>query len=101
MPRLEARSTSASVEVAGRGRHRPLPGTPVARRPARRRRPGDAPPDDVDPATISEVDRLSGRGVLYGHWQRQHAGRPAEAAKVYPRPGRSRTLLKILDPDGG
>jgi B12-binding domain/radical SAM domain protein len=62
----------------------PLPGTPWR----------DAPPGDVDPATISEVDRLSRRGSLYGHWQRQreHAIRLADAAKAYPRPGRSRAL---------
>ena len=62
----------------------PLPGTPWR----------DAPPGDVDPATIREVDRLSRRGALYGHWQRQreHATRLAAAARAYPRPGRSRTL---------
>ena len=62
----------------------PLPGTPWR----------DAPPGDVDPATIREVDRLSRRGALYGHWQRQreHASRLAAAARLYPRPGRSRTL---------
>jgi B12-binding domain/radical SAM domain protein len=67
----------------------PLPGTPWR----------DAPPGDVDPATISEVDRLSRRGALYGHWQRQreHAVRLAEAARSYPRPGRSRTLLPLIE----
>jgi B12-binding domain/radical SAM domain protein len=62
----------------------PLPGTPWR----------DAPPGDVDPETISAVDRLSRRGALYGHWQRQrdHAARLAAAAEAYPRPGRSRTL---------
>jgi B12-binding domain/radical SAM domain protein len=67
----------------------PLPGTPWR----------DAPPGDVDPETISEVDRLSRRGALYGHWQRQreHATRLAEAAKAYPRPGRSRTLLPLAE----
>jgi B12-binding domain/radical SAM domain protein len=63
----------------------PLPGTPWR----------DAPPGDVDPETIREVDRLSQRGALYGHWQRQrdHAVRLAAAAEAYPRPGRSRTIL--------
>ncbi|MEV6601565.1 TIGR04013 family B12-binding domain/radical SAM domain-containing protein [Actinoplanes sp. NPDC051346] len=66
----------------------PLPGTPWR----------DAPPGDVDPATISEVDRLSQRGALYGHWQKQrdHAARLAAAAAAYPRPGRSRTILPTL-----
>ena len=66
----------------------PLPGTPWR----------DAPPGDVDPATISEVDRLSQRGALYGHWQKQrdHAARLAAAAEAYPRPGRSRTILPTL-----
>ncbi|MGC9670428.1 TIGR04013 family B12-binding domain/radical SAM domain-containing protein [Planosporangium sp. 12N6] len=65
----------------------PLPGTPWR----------DAPPGDVDPETIREVDRLSQRGALYGHWQRQreHAVRLAAAAQEYPRPGRSRTLLPL------
>jgi len=55
----------------------PLPGTPWR----------DAPPGDVDPATIAEVDRLSRQGALYGHWQRQreHAARLASAAMQYPR----------------
>jgi radical SAM superfamily enzyme YgiQ (UPF0313 family) len=63
----------------------PLPGTPWR----------DAPPGDVDPETIREVDRLSQQGALYGHWQRQreHAARLAAAAEAYPRPGRSRSLL--------
>jgi B12-binding domain/radical SAM domain protein len=63
----------------------PLPGTPWR----------DAPPGDVDPDTISEVDRLSQQGALYGHWQKQrdHAARLAAAAEQYPRPGRSRTIL--------
>jgi len=63
----------------------PLPGTPWR----------DAPPGDVDPATIREVDRLSQRGALYGHWQKQrdHAARLAAVAEAYPRPGRSRTIL--------
>ncbi len=63
----------------------PLPGTPWR----------DAPPGDVDPETIREVDRLSQRGALYGHWQKQrdHAARLAAAAEAYPRPGRSRTIL--------
>jgi B12-binding domain/radical SAM domain protein len=62
----------------------PLPGTPWR----------DAPPGEVDPETITEVDRLSQRGALYGHWQKQrdHANRLANAARQYPRPGRSRTL---------
>ncbi|MFI7600023.1 TIGR04013 family B12-binding domain/radical SAM domain-containing protein [Actinoplanes sp. NPDC049681] len=66
----------------------PLPGTPWR----------DAPPGDVDPATITEVDRLSQRGALYGHWQKQrdHAARLAAAAEAYPRPGRSRTILPTL-----
>ncbi|GGQ74111.1 TIGR04013 family B12-binding domain/radical SAM domain-containing protein [Couchioplanes azureus] len=66
----------------------PLPGTPWR----------DAPPGDVDPATVREVDRLSQRGALYGHWQKQrdHAARLAAAAQAYPRPGRSRTILPTL-----
>jgi B12-binding domain/radical SAM domain protein len=74
----------------------PLPGTPWR----------DAPPGDVDPDTIREVDRLSRRGALYGHWQRQreHAGRLAAAAAAYPRPRRSRTLSyretpPVVDPE--
>ncbi|GIE75547.1 B12-binding domain-containing radical SAM protein [Actinoplanes philippinensis] len=65
----------------------PLPGTPWR----------DAPPGDVDPETIREVDRLSRRGALYGHWQKQreHAARLAAAAEAYPRPGRSRTILPM------
>ncbi|MFC7272449.1 TIGR04013 family B12-binding domain/radical SAM domain-containing protein [Paractinoplanes rhizophilus] len=65
----------------------PLPGTPWR----------DAPPGDVSPETISEVDRLSRRGALYGHWQKQrdHAVRLAAAAEAYPRPGRSRTILPV------
>jgi B12-binding domain/radical SAM domain protein len=68
----------------------PLPGTPWR----------DAPPGDVDPATIREVDRLSQRGALYGHWQKQrdHAARLAAAAEAYPRPGRSRTILPTVQP---
>lgn len=67
----------------------PLPGTPWR----------DAPPGDVAPETIREVDRLSQRGALYGHWQRQrdHAARLAAAAEAYPRPGRSRTILPLVD----
>jgi hypothetical protein len=36
------------------------------------------------------VDRLSQRGALYGHWQRQqqHATQLAERARAYPRPTR-------------
>ena len=66
----------------------PLPGTPWR----------DAPPGDVDPETISEVDRLSQQGALYGHWQKQrtHAVRLAEAAEQYPRPRRSHTILPQL-----
>ncbi|PZM93189.1 MAG: TIGR04013 family B12-binding domain/radical SAM domain-containing protein [Actinobacteria bacterium] len=62
----------------------PLPGTPWR----------EAPPGDVSPETIKEVDRLSQRGALYGHWrrQREHAARLAAVAEAYPRPGRSRTL---------
>lgn len=69
----------------------PLPGTPWR----------EAPPGDVDPETIREVDRLSRRGALYGHWQRQreHAVRLAAAAEAYPRPGRSRTLLPLAPRD--
>jgi radical SAM superfamily enzyme YgiQ (UPF0313 family) len=69
---------------------KPLPGTPWR----------DAPPGDVDPATIREVDRLSQRGALYGHWQKQrdHAARLAAAAEAYPRPGRSRTILPTVQP---
>lgn len=65
----------------------PLPGTPWR----------DAPPGEVDPETISAVDRLSRRGALYGHWRKQqdHASRLASAARQYPRPGRSRTLPLI------
>ncbi|MEU4158365.1 TIGR04013 family B12-binding domain/radical SAM domain-containing protein [Actinoplanes sp. NPDC026670] len=68
----------------------PLPGTPWR----------DAPPGDVDSETIREVDRLSRRGALYGHWQKQrdHAARLAAAAEAYPRPGRSRTLLPMAQP---
>ena len=67
----------------------PLPGTPWR----------DAPPGDVDPETISEVDRLSQKGALYGHWQKQrdHAVRLAAAAEAYPRPGRSRTILPTVE----
>jgi len=70
----------------------PLPGTPWR----------DAPPGDVDPETISEVDRLSQQGALYGHWQKQrdHAARLAAAAEQYPRPGRSRTILRQADQPG-
>jgi B12-binding domain/radical SAM domain protein len=55
----------------------PLPGTPWR----------DAPPGDVDPETIVEVDRLSQQGALYGHWQKQrdHAARLAAAAVQNPR----------------
>jgi B12-binding domain/radical SAM domain protein len=62
----------------------PLPGTPWR----------DARPGVVDPATIRAVDRLSQKGSLYGHWQRQreHAAQLADRARAYPRPGRSRTL---------
>src|SRR6266487_1919319 len=69
----------------------PLPGTPWR----------DAPAGDIDPDTIRDVDRLSRRGALYGHWQRQreHANRLAAAAQAYPRPGRSRTLLKLTAPE--
>jgi len=67
----------------------PLPGTPWR----------DAPPGDVDPDTIREVDRLSQQGALYGHWQKQrdHAARLAAVAEQYPRPGRSRTILRRSD----
>jgi B12-binding domain/radical SAM domain protein len=70
----------------------PLPGTPWR----------DAPAGDVDPAAIREVDRLSQRGALYGHWQRQrdHAARLAAAAEAYPRPGRSRTILPTVPIEG-
>ncbi|ASW55347.1 TIGR04013 family B12-binding domain/radical SAM domain-containing protein [Plantactinospora sp. KBS50] len=68
----------------------PLPGTPWR----------DAPAGDVAPETISEVDRLSRRGALYGHWQKQrdHAARLAAAAEAYPRPRRSRTILPVVEP---
>lgn len=71
----------------------PLPGTPWR----------EAPPGDVSPETMKEIDRLSQRGALYGHWrrQREHAARLAAAAEAYPRPGRSRTLLPLLSPDSG
>jgi B12-binding domain/radical SAM domain protein len=67
----------------------PLPGTPWR----------EAPPGDVAPETIREVDRLSQRGALYGHWQKQrdHAARLAAAADAHPRPGRSRTILPVVD----
>ncbi|XTZ14795.1 TIGR04013 family B12-binding domain/radical SAM domain-containing protein [Micromonospora echinospora] len=67
----------------------PLPGTPWR----------EAPPGDVAPETIREVDRLSQRGALYGHWQKQrdHAVRLAAAADAHPRPGRSRTILPVVD----
>lgn len=103
MPGESARDAAASLDLAreladlGARIHAhtfmPLPGTPWR----------DAPPGDVDPATISEVDRLSRRGALYGHWQRQrdHAARLAAAARAYPRPGRSRTLLPLLPDDAG
>ncbi|SCL27608.1 B12-binding domain/radical SAM domain protein, MJ_1487 family [Micromonospora pallida] len=67
----------------------PLPGTPWR----------EAPPGDVAPETIREVDRLSQRGALYGHWQKQrdHAARLAAAANAHPRPGRSRTILPVVD----
>jgi B12-binding domain/radical SAM domain protein len=70
----------------------PLPGTPWR----------DAAPGDVDPETMTAVDRLSQQGALYGHWQRQreHAVRLAAAAEAYPRPGRSRTLLPIRPTSG-
>lgn len=62
----------------------PLPGTPWR----------NASAGEVDQGTIAAVDRMSRRGALYGHWQRQreHATRLAEMARAYPRPGRSRTL---------
>ncbi len=68
----------------------PLPGTPWR----------DAPPGRVDAETIREVDRLSRRGALYGHWQKQqdHAVRLADAAAAYPRPRRSRTLPVLPSP---
>ncbi|WDZ83647.1 hypothetical protein [Micromonospora cathayae] len=67
----------------------PLPGTPWR----------EAPPGDVAPETIREVARLSRRGALYGHWQKQrdHAARLAAAADAYPRPGRSRTILPVVE----
>jgi B12-binding domain/radical SAM domain protein len=71
----------------------PLPGTPWR----------DAPPGDVDPATIREVDRLSRRGALYGHWQRQreHAARLAADAAAHPRPRRGRTLPLVESRERG
>jgi B12-binding domain/radical SAM domain protein len=67
----------------------PLPGTPWR----------DAPAGDVDPETIREVDRLSRRGALYGHWQKQrdHATRLAAAARAYPRRRHARTLAPTRD----
>jgi B12-binding domain/radical SAM domain protein len=83
-----ADSLGLAKELAGLGARihahtfMPLPGTPWR----------DAPPGDVDPETIAEVDRLSQQGALYGHWQRQreHAARLATAAEQYPRRGRRR-----------
>jgi B12-binding domain/radical SAM domain protein len=97
-PSDAADSLSLARELAGLGARihahtfMPLPGTPWR----------EAAPGEVDAATIREVDRLSQRGALYGHWQRQrdHAVRLAAAARAYPRPGRSRTLLPRLPPDG-
>jgi radical SAM superfamily enzyme YgiQ (UPF0313 family) len=95
MPGVGRASVDASLGLAGEladlgarihaHTFMPLPGTPWR----------DAPAGEVDPETISEVDRLSRRGALYGHWQRQrdHAVRLAAAAEAYPRPGRSRTIL--------
>jgi B12-binding domain/radical SAM domain protein len=62
----------------------PLPGTPWR----------DAEPGIVDEETIRAMDRMSQRGTLYGHWQRQrqHAAQLADNARAYPRPTRSRTL---------
>ena len=56
----------------------PLPGTPWR----------DAPPGDVDPDTAREVDRLSRRGALYGHWQtqREHAGTAGRRGRGVPAP---------------
>jgi len=87
-------SLQLAQELAGLGARihshvfMPLPGTPWR----------DAPAGDVDPETIREVDQLSHRGALHGHWQRQrdHASRLAAAAEAYPRPGRSRTILPVL-----
>lgn len=89
-PSEVAESLSLASELADLGARihahtfMPLPGTPWR----------DAPPGQVDAETIREVDRLSRRGALYGHWQKQqdHAVRLADAAAAYPRPGRSRTL---------
>jgi radical SAM superfamily enzyme YgiQ (UPF0313 family) len=71
----------------------PLPGTPWR----------DAEPGLVDEETIRAVDRLSQRGALYGHWQRQqqHATQLAERARAYPRPTRSRTLPLLPPPPAG
>jgi B12-binding domain/radical SAM domain protein len=97
MPGEDAADTAASLDLAkeladlGARIHAhtfmPLPGTPWR----------EAPPGEVDPETISEVDRLSKRGALYGHWQKQrdHAARLAAVAQQYPRPGRSRTILSV------
>ena len=90
-----AQSLTLAEELAGLGARihahtfMPLPGTPWR----------DAPPGDVDSATITAVDRLSSQGALYGHWQRQreHANQLARAAAAHPRPRRSRTL-PLLDP---
>ncbi|MFC7480582.1 hypothetical protein ACFQX7_11750 [Luedemannella flava] len=91
-----ADSLALARELAGLGARihahtfMPLPGTPWR----------DAPPGRVDPETIREVDRLSRRGALYGHWQKQqdHAVRLADAAAANPRPGRSRTLPVLPAP---
>jgi len=104
MPGEEQPDVDASLrlaeELAGLGARihahtfMPLPGTPWR----------DAPPGTVDDATIRAVDRLSRRGALYGHWQKQqsHATRLADAARAYPRPARSRTIpLRPSPPAAG
>jgi len=72
----------------------PLPGTPWR----------EATPGRVDPETLRAIGELTGRGALYGHWERQQrlAGQLADAARAYPRPGKSRTLLPLAsDPEPG
>ncbi|WP_433209351.1 TIGR04013 family B12-binding domain/radical SAM domain-containing protein [Dactylosporangium sp. CS-047395] len=90
-------SLELAKELAGLGARihshvfMPLPGTPWR----------DAAPGDVDPETIRAVSRLAQQGALYGHWEKQraHARQLAAAAAERPRPGRSRTLLPLAQPD--
>ena len=66
----------------------PLPGTPWR----------EATPGRIDPETMNAIGELTGRGALYGHWERQQrlAGQLADTARAYPRPGKSRTLLPLV-----